>query len=148
MSLQAVITRAGEGIPLDILGTRTRFLCTGEQTGRAWSLMEASIPQGAGAPPHRHAWGEAYYVLAGEVRFMVDGASYLIKAGEFLFAPGGSLHAFEGCSIEPARMLVFDAPAHAEAFFHDVHEQVREMPRDIGTMLEIGKRHQVEFAQP
>jgi hypothetical protein len=45
-------------------------------------------------------------------------------------------------------MLVFDAPAHAESFFRDVHEQVREMPRDLGTMLEIGTRHQVEFARP
>ena len=148
MSLQAVVTRAGEGIPLNILGTTTRFLCTGDQTGKAWSLMEAAVPQGSGAPPHRHAWGEAYYVLEGEIRFMVDGERYLIKAGEFLFAPAGSLHAFEGCSREPARMLVFDAPAHAESFFRDVHEQVREMPRELGTMLEIGTRHQVEFARP
>lgn len=34
------------------------------------------------------------------------------------------------------------------ASFRDVHEQVREMPRDLGTMLEIGTRHQVEFALP
>jgi len=148
MQLAPVVTRAGQGIPLDILGTTTRFLCTGAQTGKAWSLMEASIPQGTGAPPHRHAWGEAYYVLAGAVRFMVDGASYLIGAGEFLYAPAGALHAFEGESAEPARMLVFDAPAHAESFFRDVHEQVREMPRDLPAMLAIGERHQVEFAQP
>lgn len=148
MPLQPVIVRAGEGAPLDILGSTTRFLCTGEQTGKAWSLMEAAIPQGSGAPPHRHAWGEAYYVLEGAVRFMVDGQSHLIGAGEFLFAPGGSLHAFEGHSAEPARMLVFDAPAHAESFFRDVHEEVREMPRDLDTMLAIGQRHQVEFALP
>lgn len=43
-------------------------------------------------------------------------------------------------------MLVFDAPAHVESFLRDVHDQVREMPRDLGAMLEIGKRHQVEFA--
>jgi quercetin dioxygenase-like cupin family protein len=148
MQKQPVFTRPGDGTQLNILGTVTRFLCTGAQTGKAWSLMEVTVPQGAGAPPHKHAWDEAYYVIEGEIGFVVDGRPQLVAAGDFLYAPGGTVHAFEGRSAQPARVLIFDAPAHAESFFRDVDAQVGEMPRDLGKMLAIGERHQVEFALP
>jgi quercetin dioxygenase-like cupin family protein len=148
MDKQPVVTRQGEGKLLNILGTQTKFLCTGEKTDKAWSLMEVVLPKHSGPPPHEHPWDEAYYVVEGQVRFVVDGREELIKAGDFLYAPGGMVHSFEGQSEHPARMLVFDAPAHAESFFRAVDAQVREMPRDLGKMLEIGDLHQVRFARP
>lgn len=145
---QPVITRRGDGESLSILGTRARFLCTAEQTGEAWSLMEAVLPKHAGAPPHAHPWDEAYYVVAGEVKFMVGDEEYLVGAGDFLYAPADTLHAFEGVSDEAARVIIFDAPAHAAGFFREVDAQVKTMPDDLGKMLDIGARHQVRFAQP
>ena len=145
---QAVITRRGDGESLSILGTRARFLCTVEQTGKAWSLMEVVLPKHAGAPPHAHPWDEAYYVVAGDVKFMVDGEEHLVGAGEFLYAPADMLHAFEGYSDEAARVIIFDAPAHAAGFFREVDAQVKTMPDDLGKMLDIGGRHQVRFVQP
>lgn len=148
MSNTPVITRSGEGALLDILGTRTRFLCSAEQTDNAWSLMEVTLPKHSGAPPHAHPWGEAYYVVAGEVGFLVDGKPQRLAAGDFLFAPANTEHAFEGLSEEPARVVIFDAPAHAGGFFREVDQHVKAMPDDLGKMLEIGERHGVRFSPP
>ncbi|MCC2970711.1 cupin domain-containing protein [Massilia sp. IC2-476] len=148
MSNQAVITRQGEGDALRILGTQTRFLCTAAQTGNQWSLMEVTLPKGSGAPPHAHPWGEAYYVVSGEVGFLVGGERHLMRAGDFLYAPADTEHAFEGQSDTPARVIIFDAPAHAETFFREVDAHVRNMPADLDKMLAIGERHQVRFSPP
>ena len=145
---EPIITRSTDGGVLHILGTQARFLCTAEQTGKKWSLMEVSLPKAAGAPPHSHPWDEAYFVLAGEVRFLVDGTAHLLGAGDFLYAPANTVHAFEGHSEETARVIIFDAPAHAETFFREVDAGVKSMPADLDKMLAIGERHQVRFAPP
>lgn len=86
--------------------------------------MENVIPENAGPPPHRQPWDEAYFVIAGEVEFEIGERRERVRAGEFVYAPGGTVHAFHGASKEPARMLIFDAPAHAESFFKDVDREV------------------------
>ena len=141
----AFISTVDDGDTLNILGTDTRFVCPGERTGQSWSLMEVTLPLDSGAPSHEHPWDEAYYVLSGEVRFSVGGQRHLLSAGDFLYAPANTVHAFHGHSNDPARMLVFDAPAHAEDFFREVDAEVKILPQDLGKMPSIGARHQVKF---
>jgi quercetin dioxygenase-like cupin family protein len=148
MDKQALILKKDEGEKLQVLGAEVRFLCQGEHTGRAWSLMEAVLPFEGGPPPHEHPWDEAYYVVEGEVRFVLGGKVQHFKAGDFVYAPGGTLHAFQGASQQPARVLVFDAPAAAEGFFRDVHREVSCMPADLRKVIEIGERHKLRFAPP
>ena len=147
MDKQAVVMRRGEGEALSVLGTAVRFLCPSEKTGRRWSMMEVTLPKHAGPPSHDHPWDEAYYVVDGEVRFGMDGREVLASAGDFLYAPGGTLHSFQGASEKPARVLIFDAPAHAESFFRDVDREVKEMPRDLAKVPQIGQRHQIRFVR-
>jgi quercetin dioxygenase-like cupin family protein len=144
MSKQMVVMKQGEGETLSVLGAQVKFLCPGDKTDRAWSLMEVVLPMGAGPPLHDHAWDEAYYVTQGQVHFHLDGQEQVIKAGEFLYAPGGTLHGFQGASEEPAHMLIIDTPAHAEAFFREVDREVKG-PDDRAKIPEIGKRNQIFF---
>jgi quercetin dioxygenase-like cupin family protein len=144
MSKQVVVMKQGEGETLSVLGAQVKFLCPGDKTDRAWSLMEVVLPMGAGPPLHDHAWDEAYYVTQGQVHFHLAGQEQVIKAGEFLYAPGGTLHGFQGASEEPAHMLIIDAPAHAEAFFREVDREVKG-PDDLAKIPEIGKRNQIFF---
>ncbi len=148
MGKQAMTVRRGEGDKLHVLGTEVRFLCQADKTDRAWSLMEAVLPLEAGPPPHEHPWDEAYYVVEGQVQFEIGGKHQLVKAGDFIYAPGGTIHAFKGASAQPARLLVFDAPAHAEGFFREVDREVKEMPRDLQKVPAIGLRHQLRFLPP
>lgn len=146
MTPSVSIVRQGEGEALTVLGVGVRFVCRAEDTRSAWSLMETIIPKNAGPPPHHHPWDEAYFVTAGEVEFEIGGRRERVRAGDFVYAPGGTLHAFRGVSEPPARMLIFDAPAHAEAFFKDVDREVAELPRDLPKVSEIGARHGLHFA--
>ena len=145
MKPAALIVRQGEGETLKVLGVDLRFLCRAEDTNRAWSLMENIIPENAAPPPHSHPWDEAYFVTAREVEFQIGERRERVRAGEFVYAPGGTVHAFHGVSKEPARMLIFDAPAHAEAFFKDVDSEVTAVPRDLPKLPQIGARHGLNF---
>ena len=148
MSRQASVVKQGQGEALRVMGAAVRFLCGAQQTEQAWSLMEVELPERAGPPPHDHPWDEAYYVVSGEVRFHLDGREQVFKAGDFIYAPGGTLHGFQGASTEPARVLIFDAPAHAESFFRDAEREIREMPRDLAKVPALGQRHQINFRAP
>lgn len=83
-----------------------------------------------------------------QVQFEIGGKHQLVKAGDFIYAPGGTIHAFKGASAQPARLLVFDAPAHAEGFFREVDREVKEMPQDLQKVPAIGLRHQLRFLPP
>ncbi len=147
MSKQTVVMKEGQGEQLHVMGVMLKFLCTADKTDKAWSLMEAVLPKHSGPPPHDHPWDEAYYVMEGEVRFSLGDRVELVKAGDFIYAPGGTLHAFQGASESPARMLIFDVPAHAEAFFREVDREVKVLPRDMAKVPEIGDRHQLRFVR-
>lgn len=147
MSRQSMVVKQADGESLDVLGAAVRFLCTADRTGKAWSLMEVDVPEGAGPPPHHHPWDEAYYVVQGRVRFSIDGRDQVVDAGDFIYAPGGTVHGFKGASTQPARILIFDAPAHAESFFREVDREVKG-PADMAKVPEIGSRHQIEFLRP
>jgi quercetin dioxygenase-like cupin family protein len=143
----SVVTR-DSGEKLHVIGGVVSFLCRSEQTESAWSLMETVLPKDAGPPPHHHPWDECYYVVEGRVRFHLDGRDLVVGAGDFIYAPGGTVHGFAGDSESPARLLVFDAPAHTEGFFEDTDREVKEMPRDVPKLLEIGERYGIQFAKP
>jgi len=145
---EPVTMRRGEAEPLNVMGAKVRFLCGAEKTGQAWSLMEVELPKDSGPPPHHHPWDEGYYVVEGRITFEVAGKTMDARPGDFVYAPGGTVHAFKGVSEKPARVIIFDAPAHSEAFFRDCDREVKELPRDLPKMPEIGARHQVSFMKP
>jgi quercetin dioxygenase-like cupin family protein len=145
MSKQASVVKQDEGEAMSVMGAQVRFLCAASETEKAWSLMEVQLPAHAGPPPHHHPWDEAYYVVEGEVTFSLDGRERLVRAGDFVYAPAGTVHGFAGASANPARLIIFDAPAHAEAFFRDVDREVKEMPHDLAKVPVIGSRHQIHF---
>jgi quercetin dioxygenase-like cupin family protein len=107
--------------------------------------VEASVPKRCGPPLHQHPWDEAYYVLEGELDFQVGEKKMTLKAGDFLFAPGGTPHAFQGASDKPARALFFDVPAGSEAFFRECSREVKRIPEDLPKVGEIGARHNLRF---
>ena len=148
MNKEAKVVKRGEGDVMSVLGTSVRFLLEGERTGRAFSLMEVELPKDQGPPPHDHPWDEAYYIIDGDVWFMVDGAETVYSAGDFVYAPGGVLHSFKGAGDVPARVLVMDAPATAELFFRDVNDEVKVLPDDLAKVPGIGARHQLRFVAP
>ena len=148
MEKEAIIVKSGEGDELNVLGTKLRFLLEAAKTNFRFSLMEVELPKDQGPPPHDHPWDEAYYIIDGDVWFLVDGREGIYSAGDFLYAPGGIVHSFRGAGERAARVLVFDAPATAEKFFKEIDQKVKVLPDDLNKIPEIGERHQIHFAPP
>lgn len=148
MQTKAMLVNARNVPPLHVLGTEVRFLCEGQSTNNAWSLMEVTLPQGGGPPPHTHGWDEAYFVLEGSVRFAVGDQLFPASAGDFVYTPAGVAHGFSGESQQPARVLIFDSPAHAGAFFKRVDREVKVLPRDLDKVQQIGEDTGIRFLQP
>jgi len=148
MQARPAIVQSRHVPPLHVLGTEVRFLCEAESTRGAWSLMEVTLPLDSGPPPHVHDWNEAYFVIAGAVDFSVGERSFTARAGDFVYTPGGVGHGFRGSSAAPAKVLIFDAPAHAGTFFRRVDREVRSLPADLPKVLDIGSATGIHFLAP
>ncbi|HSC63773.1 MAG TPA: cupin domain-containing protein [Caldimonas sp.] len=145
MQTLAPIVRSQDVAPLRVLGTEVRFLCEAESTRGAWSLMEVTLPLDAGPPPHVHDWDEAYFVIAGEVDFSVGDRRFTARGGDFVYTPGGVAHGFRGSSASAAKLLIFDAPAHAGTFFRRVDREVQSLPGDLPKVVGIGADTGIHF---
>src|SRR6201995_1497571 len=112
----------GEGHLLTARGSVMAFKAVAAQTGRDFSLMERTLPPGGRRPPpHRHRnCAEAFFVLDGQISFVLDGADLTGGPGAFLLVPRGAAHTFGNASQEPARLLVLHAPA-MDAYFEELH---------------------------
>jgi mannose-6-phosphate isomerase-like protein (cupin superfamily) len=143
--MPATIVKAGDRKPLNVLGMPLTMLCEASETNGNWSLFEEEVPLGMGPPPHRHDWDEAYYILDGQVDFVIDGETISSARGDFNHLPRGTVHGFKGASESAARVLIFASPAHGSEFFHELSEQVRTVPNDLTKIPEIGRQHGIEF---
>jgi quercetin dioxygenase-like cupin family protein len=148
MNKEPITVKNGEGEEMSVLGANVRFLLQAAKTNNTFSLMEVELPRDQGPPPHDHPWDEAYYIIDGDVWFMVDGKEEVFSTGDFVYAPGGTAHSFRGAGDKPARVLVFDAPATAEGFFRDAAREIVSFPEDLAKVPEIGARHQMRFFPP
>ena len=148
MNKEPITVKNGDGEKMPVLGTNVRFLLEAARTNHAFSLMEVELPRDQGPPPHDHPWDEAYYIVDGRVWFLVDDKEMIVSTGDFVYAPGGTVHSFRGAGDEPARVLVFDAPATAEGFFKEAAKEVVSFPEDLAKVPEIGLRHGLRFMPP
>ncbi|MFP7571752.1 cupin domain-containing protein [Marivita sp. S2033] len=78
-------------------------------------MVECIVPPGLGAPPNHHAGEtETFFVIDGELEFMVAGETICAKAGEsvnfFLVADGEANH----CAISIGRRLFIEGLCNGE----------------------------------
>jgi quercetin dioxygenase-like cupin family protein len=115
----AVYLRPGEGERLET-DTRVATIKVGREE---LALIEFTIVPGFEGPdPHSHDDHiDSFYVLEGEVEFLLDGERHRLGAGSFVAAPLGVTHAFGNPGADGARLLNIHAPSTG---FHD---RLREM---------------------
>ncbi len=90
-------------------------LAEAKDTGGRFSMMYELLPKGSGPGPHRHTWSdETFYILDGEIAFLVGDEIKTGRTGDFLMVPRNTRHAFRVDS-ETARFLNGYTPASLEA---------------------------------
>lgn len=73
---------------------------------RVVRLQSVVIPAGAGNQFHRHPGDQWWAVQEGEVTFTVRGQPpRLMKAGDFVYVPRGTIHRNQNLSKSPARSI-------------------------------------------
>src|SRR5438094_1108869 len=148
------IRNAGEGRTVAVVGDVYRFLATGEDTNGKYALWEALVPPGGGPPPHVHSREEeGFYVLDGEITFLIGADRLVAAAGTFANMPVDTPHSFKNESNRPARMLISVAPAGLERMFIEVGVPLAEgattapppTKEEIEKLLAVAPRYGIEI---
>ena len=86
-----------------------------------YDLLEGvTLPQVPGPPPHHHAhYHELFYVVDGQLEFLVDGQPVLVQAGESINLPPHTVHTFHNAGAEPCRWMNVHSPKGFRAFFEE-----------------------------
>ncbi len=105
---RAVIVPPGEGHRVG----NVEFLARTQDTPR-FNLSIITIQPGREGPPvHQHAVeDDSFYMLDGELTFMVDDEEVVAGPGTFVLVPPEVPHTFANRGDEPARFMNIHAPA-------------------------------------
>jgi uncharacterized cupin superfamily protein len=88
------------------------FLALSEHTPRFNVSIITLAPGRHGPEAHIHDdEDDAFYVLDGDLQFVIDEQGIAAPAGTFVLVPPGVMHTFINRSSSPARMLNIHAPA-------------------------------------
>jgi quercetin dioxygenase-like cupin family protein len=144
----AFVLRPDEGRPIDLGGFRMSVKATRDDTGGAFSLLEADEPAGFGPPMHiHHDAAEAFYVLAGEYIIFLDDREHLCPVGSFIFIPAGVRHGFR-VGRAASRKLVLFTPAAMVGYFDELSEATKTGHVDPAVLTEIALHYSMEVLGP
>ena len=123
----------------------------------AFDFAVSKMGRGTEPPPHAHSREDEFiYVLAGEMRVYVDGEVFAVTAGECMFLPRRTPHAFLVASEEVHMILLvvpggfldainkMNAPAERMELPTDV-DSVTYANADLTETIEVFERHGIRF---
>jgi quercetin dioxygenase-like cupin family protein len=126
---EVIVVPNGEATEVfDVLGERISVLVDRKHTGGHEVVLHVGV-EGAGPPPHFHAWDEDFYVINGEIEFSYQGKAVTLGSGGFIHFPGGTPH------------------SGATKFFAAMDLNMSEPP-DFATMIAVAHDHGVEVVGP
>jgi len=138
----------GGGRPIDLGAFRMTVKATAEQTGGAFTLLEADEPPGFGPPMHiHHDCAEAFYVLDGEYLIFLGDREEACPAGSFIYIPARTPHGFRVRNVASRKLNVY-LPAAMVGYFDDLSNAIRVGEADPDVLGEIAVRHSVEMIGP
>jgi mannose-6-phosphate isomerase-like protein (cupin superfamily) len=108
MAPQAVVIRPGEGVRFG----NVEFLGLSDHSPRVNVSVITMAPNADGPEAHVHAdEDDAFYVLDGELTFLLDEGDVAAPTGTFVLVPPGVHHTFRNALDRPTRVLNIHAPA-------------------------------------
>ncbi len=136
--------------PLYIFGHEMTVKISSRDTGGAFAVIADTTPAKGGPPLHLHReQDEWWHVMEGTYRFEVDGREIVAGAGEDVFAPRGTVHAFQNIGETPAKMIVTVVPGGLDLFFEEIDAAApRGTAPDPAKLAPIFEKHGLELLGP
>ena len=152
----SVVRAAGEGKAFWMLGGLYEVKVGADETDGAVTVMQMTIPPGAGAPPHTHPGGEIVNVLDGTLRYHIADEVFEGGPGSVFHIPAGTLEYFEATGNVNLRIIATYLPGGIDQFFAEAGETapVRELPPpaseppDFERIAAIGARYGMHISPP
>lgn len=89
------------------------FIETSTETRGVRSLIEIELAPNGKNVPHTHTlFSERFKVLEGTIQVQLGKEHHILKIGESITAPAGTVHCFSNPTNTPARFLVELQPGH------------------------------------
>jgi mannose-6-phosphate isomerase-like protein (cupin superfamily) len=115
-------------------------------TGGAYTVLELSLPAGAGAPLHTHHHeDEVFYIMEGECEMECGGQTHLAQAGTVVVLPRHTPHAFRNPGSSPNRILITAVPGGLDEYFEALSGVAAADPQAAQRVAELNARHAIVF---
>ena len=144
----AIVLRPGEGRAIDLGNFAMSLKASGDDTGGAFTLLEATEPAEFGPPMHiHHDCGEAFFVLDGLYRIFIEADGIDCPAGSFIWIPRGLRHGFRVGAL-PSRKLNLYTPAAMLGYFDDLSAAITSDTATDERLDEIARAASMEIVGP
>lgn len=150
-SLHGFIVRLSEGRQIKIPGVPEIV------TVKAGSIDTAGTvsfhegwhgPDDTGVPRHfHHHLDEMFYVLDGEMRFLVGEEETVAGPGTFVYIPHGTVHAWRPVGTGPVRQLVVVIPGGFEGYFDEM-QSLPPFEENPNAWRQLGERWDTHVVGP
>lgn len=123
--MDAVTLKAGEGRLLSFGNIHMVVKEDATHTRGTLGIAESEVPpHGSNTPPSHihHAHEEGFYILEGELEFVVGTEHFRADQGAFVMVPIGVAHTFSNPTEKPARFLTTFTPARYLSYFEEMNQ--------------------------
>ena len=121
---------------LTVIGTQVTVLAS-ETDIPTRQITVQSGSEGAGPPPHSHAWDESFYVTRGQVQFTCAGETAMCTAGTLVHVPAGAIHAFSYGAGGGEMLEITGAGSQAISMFTALDREIPPGPPDVAKVIGV-----------
>lgn len=127
--MSQMLQRSGEGERIELGSQEIVIRLSADDTGGAFSLVEYSAdPDGRSPPPHFHEeTDEVIFVLDGTIACTLGEETFEAEAGDTVWIPKGTVHAFSVTGSRPAWLLGIISPGGFEGYFQEMGEYLASL---------------------
>jgi len=119
--------KRGQGRAVWFLGGLLTWKAVGSDTQGHYELVEQLGKRGFASPIHTHEREtEGFYILEGNVSFILGSKTISATPGSFLYVPQQTKHGFV-VESEEAKFLVLISPSGLESFFDEIGKPAKSL---------------------
>ena len=135
------------------IGHLMSILISSKDTNGSFSLIHGYEIKGLEPPPHIHTKeDESFYIIDGEINYIVDEEVFKAKRGDWIFLPRNIQHSFQ-VQTDQAEVIIQLSPGGFEEYFKEMSEPAKALvipprpqgPPDVKRIIATASKYGVKF---